>query len=85
MTYRTTRVLAVIAGQADLSNSEIARRAGTTDLGQASKLLARLSRLGLIENTRARRAKGSAKAWRLTSEGAELQRKIGLGPFYETR
>jgi DNA-binding MarR family transcriptional regulator len=84
LTYRTIRVLAAIAAQADLSNSEVAERAGITDQGQVSKLLARLSRLGLIENTGAGQARGTANAWRLTREGRKLQRKIGRVPGHVT-
>jgi AcrR family transcriptional regulator len=66
LTYRTMRVLAVIAEEAALSNSEIARRAGISDQGQISKLLARLSQLGLIEN---RQSGGGANAWWMTPAG----------------
>ncbi|HVA18791.1 MAG TPA: helix-turn-helix domain-containing protein [Solirubrobacteraceae bacterium] len=76
LTYRTTRALEVIRAQSGLSNSQVAERAGISDQGQVSKLLARLKRLGLIENTGAGHARGGANAWRLTREGRELERKI---------
>jgi DNA-binding MarR family transcriptional regulator len=84
LTYRTMRVLAVIAAQPGLSNSDVAGRAGITDQGQVSKLLARLKRLELIENTGAGQAMGAANAWRLTPEGRELQRKTGRISAYVT-
>jgi hypothetical protein len=84
LTYRTTRVLEVIGAQSGLSKSEVAGRAGVSDAGQISKLLTRLSGLGLIENTGAGQARGAANAWRLTGQGTELQRKIGRDSVYVT-
>ncbi len=84
ITYRTMRVLDVIAGQPGLSNNEVAERAGISDPGQVSKLLARLKGLGLIENTGAGQASGAANAWRLTGEGRALQRKLGRVSVYVT-
>jgi AcrR family transcriptional regulator len=75
-TYRTMTVLAVIGARSELSNSEIAERAGISDQGQISKLLARLHQRGLIENTGEGQARGAANAWRLTREGKELLRTI---------
>jgi DNA-binding IclR family transcriptional regulator len=79
MTYRTLRVLAAIEAQPDLSNCEVAERAGISDQGQISRLLARLGRLGLIENT-GRQSRGGANAWRLTSEGRRLPLATGRSP-----
>jgi hypothetical protein len=76
VTYRTRRVLAVIAAQSDLSNSEVGARAGISDQGQISTLLAGLARLGLAENTGAGQAKGTSNAWRLTRRGREVERAI---------
>jgi hypothetical protein len=76
LTYRTMRVLTTIAAQADLSNVEVSQRAGITDQGQISKLLARLASLGLIENTGAARLR-SQKAWRLTPKGVQLEWMFG--------
>jgi chromosome segregation and condensation protein ScpB len=74
VTYRTMRVLTVIATQPGLCNSEVGERAGVKDQGQISKLLARLARLGLVENTRRGQAKGLPNAWRLTPRGEQLER-----------
>jgi AcrR family transcriptional regulator len=76
-TYRTLRVLAVIAAQPGLSNREVSERAGITDQGQISKLLARLARLGLMENTGQGQARGLSNAWRLTRRGQAVERAIG--------
>jgi DNA-binding MarR family transcriptional regulator len=75
LTYRTMRVLQAIAEHPGASNRHVGRVAGVDDPGQISKLLARLYRLGLIDNTGAP-AKGSANAWTLTAKGAEVQRAI---------
>ncbi|HWX98123.1 MAG TPA: helix-turn-helix domain-containing protein [Solirubrobacteraceae bacterium] len=84
LTYRTMRVLAVIGDQPALSNRVVAEHAGISDAGQVSKLLARLTRLGLIENTGAGHTRGATNAWRLTREGEEFQRKIGRVSVYAT-
>jgi DNA-binding IclR family transcriptional regulator len=84
ITYRTTRVLDVIAAQPGLSNSEVAKRAGISDQGQVSKLLARLKRLGLIENTGGGQAKGAANSWALTRKGKELERSVTRFSMYAT-
>jgi AcrR family transcriptional regulator/DNA-binding MarR family transcriptional regulator len=75
LTYRTIRVLMTIAEQPGASNRQIGRVAGVEDPGQISKLLARLHKLGLIENT-APPVKGAANAWTLSAKGAEIQRTI---------
>jgi AcrR family transcriptional regulator len=76
MTYRTMRVLVVIGERPGLSNLEVAERAGVLDQGQISKLLARLGRLGLVENTGEGAPRGAANAWRLTREGMDLKRAV---------
>ena len=76
LTYRTARVLSAIARAPDRSNSEISARAGVVDPGQISKLLARLARLQLIENTGPGYRAGGRNAWRLTATGRELERAI---------
>jgi chromosome segregation and condensation protein ScpB len=73
ITHRTERVLAAIAENPGASSLEVAEVAGIKDKGQASKLLARLATLGLIENIAENRGTGQAKAWRLTELGAELR------------
>src|SRR5664280_772877 len=50
LTYRTVRVLMVIAEHPGASNREIAEGSGIIDQGQISKLLNRLARLNLVEN-----------------------------------
>ena len=74
LTYRTVRVLVVIAEHPGASNREIAERSGVTDQGQISKLLARLARLELVENTGDGQEKGGSNAWNLTPRGARVER-----------
>jgi AcrR family transcriptional regulator len=78
LTYRTVRVLAVIAGHPGASNREIAEGSGIVDQGQISKLLARLARLKLVQNTGGGQEKGTANAWHLTRRGAEVERATRL-------
>jgi AcrR family transcriptional regulator/DNA-binding MarR family transcriptional regulator len=75
-TYRTMRVLQTIAEQPGASNRQVGRVAGIDDPGQISKLLARLQKIGLIENAATPQEKGAPNAWALTSKGAEIQRTI---------
>jgi AcrR family transcriptional regulator len=74
LTYRTVRVLVVIAEHPGASNREIAERSGVADQGQISKLLARLARLELIENNGEGQERGGSNAWRLTARGAQVER-----------
>jgi AcrR family transcriptional regulator len=74
LTYRTVKVLAVIAEHPGASNREIAERSGIADQGQISKLLGRLARLDLIENLGAGQLMGAANAWRLTPRGTQIRR-----------
>jgi AcrR family transcriptional regulator len=76
ITYRTLRVLAAVAALSGGSNREIADHAGIRDQGQISKLLGRLKRVGLIENSGAGHAKGERNAWALTVKGDGVQRGI---------
>jgi AcrR family transcriptional regulator len=76
VTYRTLRVLAVIAEQPGSSNRQVADLAEISDQGQISKLLTRLTRLGLIENTARGQTKGEPNAWTLTPKGKETQHTI---------
>jgi AcrR family transcriptional regulator len=73
LTYRTVRVLVVIAQRPGASNREIADRSGVADQGQISKLLARLARLELVENTGEGQEKGGSNAWYLTPRGARVE------------
>jgi AcrR family transcriptional regulator/DNA-binding MarR family transcriptional regulator len=72
LTYRTLRVLTAISEQAGASNREVALHAEVADQGQISKLLARLERLGLIENTGEGQPSGEPNAWLLTPRGEEI-------------
>jgi AcrR family transcriptional regulator len=74
VTYRTLRVLSVIAERPGASNRDIATAAGVTDQGQISKLLMRLERVGLIQNSGEGHAKGAPNAWTLTPRGIAFQR-----------
>jgi hypothetical protein len=76
-TYRTWQVLGAISDLTSVrpgpgpSNRELAEAAGIEDEGQASRLLKRLERLCLIENTGVGQSKGGANAWGLTAHGRE--------------
>lgn len=74
LTYRTVRVLTVIAEHPGASNREVAEGSGITDQGQISKLLNRLARLQLIANLGEGQEKGAANAWHLTARGAAVER-----------
>jgi AcrR family transcriptional regulator len=80
LTYRTMRVLVSIAEHPGSSNRTIGANAGIGDQGQASKLLARLHKLGLIENQGGDPARGEPNAWALTTTGKQVHDSIaGLG------
>jgi len=76
ITYRTVRVLMVIASNPDASNRRIATEAGISDQGQVSKLLARLEHLGLIYNRGIGPVKGAPNAWQLTARGRHVEQAI---------
>jgi AcrR family transcriptional regulator len=78
LTYRTVRVLMIIAENPGGSNREIADGSGIVDQGQISKLLTRLERLKLVENAGDGAEKGAANAWHLTGGGAQLERSARL-------
>jgi AcrR family transcriptional regulator len=79
-TYRTMRVLVSVAEHPGSSNRTIGESAGIGDQGQASKLLARLHKLGLIENRGGDPARGEPNAWVLTDTGQQVHDSIaGLG------
>jgi AcrR family transcriptional regulator len=69
LTYRTMRVLVSVAEHPGSSNRAVGQHAGIGDQGQASKLLARLHKLGLVENKGGDPARGEPNAWVLTSTG----------------
>jgi AcrR family transcriptional regulator len=80
ITYRTVRVLTVIAANPGASNREVAAAAGISDQGQVSKLLARLEHLGLARNDGIGPAKGAPNAWRLTPRGEQVEQATQVHP-----
>jgi AcrR family transcriptional regulator len=76
LTYRTARVLEVVAEHPGASNRHIGEQADMHDQGQISKLLGRLGRLGLVQNAGGGQAKGEPNAWRLTPTGTKVTRSI---------
>jgi AcrR family transcriptional regulator len=72
LTYRTVRVLTAVADTPGGSNRHVAEAAGISDPGQISRLLRRLHRLGLIENTGGGLARGAPNAWLLSERGREV-------------
>jgi AcrR family transcriptional regulator len=85
LTYRTARVLECIAAYPGISNRQVAERAGISDQGQISKLLARLERLGLTANTGEGHAKGEPNAWKLTPLGARVAQRLSMSTRGERR
>lgn len=77
VTYRTLRVLRLIAEQPGASNRQIAEGAGGLDEGQTSKLLHRLERKGLIANGPHAM---TTNAWSLTLTGHALERQARARP-----
>jgi DNA-binding MarR family transcriptional regulator len=75
-TYRTMRVLMAVAEQPGSSNRAVGETAGIGDQGQASKLLARLHKLDLIENQGGDPARGEPNAWTLTTTGTQVHDTI---------
>jgi DNA-binding IclR family transcriptional regulator len=78
LTYRTLRALNAIADHPGASNRAIGQAAEAYDQGQISKLLSRLEKLGLVQNTAGggHRPTGEPNAWRLTSRGVEVERAL---------
>jgi AcrR family transcriptional regulator len=76
LTYRTVRVLEVLAEHPGLSNRQVGTLAGVDDQGQASKLLSRLDRLGLLSNDGPGHLRGEPNAWTLTVHGHEIAESI---------
>jgi DNA-binding MarR family transcriptional regulator len=77
LTRRTTLVLHAIAHAPRSSNREIAAVAGIGDEGQASHLLRRLARRGLIEKVTPRNGSRRENAWMLTTCGRRVIDLIG--------
>jgi AcrR family transcriptional regulator len=78
LTYRTARVLEAVAQRPGVSNRLVGERAGLSDQGQVSRLLARLQRLGLLANTGEGQARGERNAWWLTPLGERVTRQLSL-------
>jgi hypothetical protein len=78
LTYRTVRVLMAIAEHDGASNRLVGAHAGIADQGQISKLLHRLQRAGLVENTGLEASKGMPNAWSLTGPGARVAEQLVL-------
>jgi AcrR family transcriptional regulator len=77
ITYRTARVLAVIATNPGTSNRKIGDGAGAPDQGQVSKLLKRLELAGLIQNDGPGNESGEPNAWQLTPQGHAIHTALG--------
>jgi AcrR family transcriptional regulator/DNA-binding MarR family transcriptional regulator len=78
LTYRTARVLQAAREHPGVSNRQLGEQADLYDQGQISKLLARLQRLGLLENTGEGQARGESNAWRLTPLGERVTEQLSL-------
>jgi AcrR family transcriptional regulator/DNA-binding MarR family transcriptional regulator len=76
LTYRTARALEAISQRPGVSNRQAGDLAGIADQGQISKLLARLERLGLAENSGPGHARGERNEWRLTERGARVTQTL---------
>jgi AcrR family transcriptional regulator/DNA-binding MarR family transcriptional regulator len=85
LTYRTVRVLMMVAEHPNASNRTIAESAGIKDQGQISKLLGRLQRLGLIENTGLGPGQGGPNAWTLTDTGRQMAKSVRVHTNNATR
>lgn len=70
---RAVSVLRLMGSEPGLTGGEVALRVGVSDQKRMSRLLARLARFDLIEQTRSGTRK---QAWQLTASGAELDRMI---------
>jgi AcrR family transcriptional regulator len=80
VTHRTTMVLRAIAKAPYSNNRKVADAAGLSDEGQASKLLTRLERRGVIENVGVGASRGEPNAWLLTASGRRMIRLIEENP-----
>jgi DNA-binding MarR family transcriptional regulator len=74
LTYRTVRCLLFIAEHPGASNREVAEGAEIADEGQASKLLMRLAKLGLV--SKQEQGAGRPNAWSITTEGEGVLRVV---------
>lgn len=72
LTYRTVRVLFAVAEHGGGSNRVVGDAAGVGDQGQISKLLGRLARAGLIENSDLHPGLGAPNSWVLSATGRRV-------------
>lgn len=72
LTYRTVQVLSSIAAKPGASSKQVAQASGITDDGQISRLLTRLQRNTLIQDTGIGPTKGKPRAWQLTPHGQHI-------------
>jgi AcrR family transcriptional regulator len=85
LTYRTARVLQAASEYPGGSNRQLGEHADLHDQGQISKLLARLQRLGLLENTGEGQSRGESNAWSLTPLGERVTEQLALNTDIEGR
>jgi AcrR family transcriptional regulator len=78
LTYRTARVLQAATEHPGASNRVVGERADIYDPGQISKLLGRLERIGLLQNTGIGHSKGEPNAWHLTDLGERVTQHLNL-------
>jgi AcrR family transcriptional regulator len=78
LTYRTARVLKAAGEYPGSSNRLLGEQADLYDQGQISKLLARLQRLGLLENSSEGQARGESNVWGLTFLGERVTEQLSL-------
>ncbi|HXA55459.1 MAG TPA: TetR/AcrR family transcriptional regulator [Solirubrobacteraceae bacterium] len=78
LTYLMMRVLGFVAEHPGASNREVGDGVGIVDGGQISKLLARLSSLGLIENAAQGSGRGVPNAWRIAPRGDQIRHTLQL-------
>jgi AcrR family transcriptional regulator len=78
LTYRTARVLQAAAEYPGGSNRRVGEQADIYDPGQISKLLTRLERIGLLQNTGIGHTKGEPNAWHLTELGERVTQHLNL-------
>ncbi|MGH2911247.1 MAG: TetR/AcrR family transcriptional regulator [Solirubrobacteraceae bacterium] len=84
LTQRTVSVIAALADAPGSSNRAVADAAGIHDQGQASKLLMRLQRAGVLVNDKAGvRLSGEPNTWRLTGLGEAIARSLTNGRSVE--
>jgi AcrR family transcriptional regulator len=79
LTYRTARVLQAAGKHPGASNRLLGEQADLYDQGQISRLLARLQRLRLLENSGEGQARGESNAWSLTGLGERVTEQFSLG------